>query len=218
MIIIICLLTIYYKQNFSKFYAKYVDAKFFYFNQLGDDFFYRKSIYNITTLIPILIISLVLSLSASYIVKDIYLSNYFTEHGISELFVWLILAFILMIYTYMRLWIFLILGKVFKLTNKIINIISFDFLRITIFLLLVNIIIFFIAYALVDFEFSQLLFEINRYLIVLYRSIYFYLRIRKLQYLNNFTLIAYIFISELFVSLVVLISGYDQLKFFILKS
>ncbi len=214
MIIIICLLTIYYKQNFFKFYAKYTDAKFFYFNQLGDDFFYRKSIYTITTVIPIVIISLVLSLSATYIEKDVYLSKYFGDYGISEFFTWLTLAFLLMIYTYIRLWIFLILGKIFKLKEKIIDIISFDFLRITIFFSFVNIIIFFLAYILVDFEFSQWLFEINRYLIVIYKSIYFYLRIRKTHYVNDFRLIIYILISELFISFMTLILGYDQLKSF----
>ena len=217
MIIIICLLTIYYKENFFKFYAKYTDAKFFYFNQLGDDFFYRKNIYSITTVIPIVIVSLVLSLSATYIVKDVYLSKYFGDYGFSELFTWLTLAFLLMIYTYIRLWIFLILGKIFKLTKRIIDIISFDFLRITIFFSFVNIIIFFLAYILVDFEFSQWLFEINRYLIVIYRSIYFYLRIKKIKYVNDFRLIIYILIAELFISFMTLIFGYDQLRSFYFK-
>ena len=60
MIFIICLLIIYYKTNFNKYYKKYVDGKFFYFSQLGDDFFYKKNIFSYATIIPILIIILVL--------------------------------------------------------------------------------------------------------------------------------------------------------------
>ena len=214
MIIIICLLTIYYKENFYKFYDKYTDANFFYFNQMGDDFFYKKNIYSITTIIPIVIISLVLSLSVTYIVKDVYLSSYFGQYGISEFFTWVILSFLICLYTYTRLWTFLILGKIFRLTKKIINIISFDFLRVTIFLSFFNIVIFFISYIIFDFEFSQKLFEINLYLIVIYRCIYFFFRIKKIQYVNDFRLIIYILIAELFMSFMTLIFGYDQLRSF----
>ena len=114
MIFIICLLIIYYKTNFNKYYKKYVDGKFFYFSQLGDDFFYKKSIFSYATIIPILIISLILSLSSSYIVKDIYLNSYFGDYSFSEISTWLIISLILFIYTYFRLFAFILVGKVFK--------------------------------------------------------------------------------------------------------
>ena len=218
MLIIICLLIIYYKENFYKFYKKYIDGNFFYFTQLGDDFFYRKSIYNITTVIPILFISLILSLVSTYILKDIYMAIDFEKYTILEFGIWLITSLIFFVYTYIRLYIFLIIGKLFRFTKNIINVFVFDFLRVTIFLLIINIFIFFIFYSTIDFQFAKYVFEINRYLIVIYRFIYFFLRVKKIQHINNFKLIIYLIITDLSISLITLIFDYDDLKNFIIKS
>ena len=214
MIFIICLLIIYYKINFHKYYKKYVDGKFFYFSQLGDDFFYKKSIFSYATIIPILIISLILSLASKYILKDIYLNSYFGEYNFSEISIWLIISLILFIYTYFRLFVFILVGRVFKFEVKILNVIVYDFLRITIFLSLINVFLFFLFYSFTDFEFSKKVFETNRFLIVIYRFFYYLLRIRKIKHINFFKLIFYLIITELFLSLITLLLGYDQLRDF----
>ena len=214
MILIICLLIIYYKENFNKYYRKYIDGKFFYVSQLGDDFFYKKSIFSYSTIIPILVISLILSLASSYIVEDIYLNGYFGGYGFSEISAWLIIAIILFIYTYIRLLAFIFIGRLFGFENKILKIIVFDFLRITIFLLLVNVFVFFLFYFVTDFEFSKKIFETNRYIIIFYRFLYFLVRIRKIKHINLFKIIFYLSITELFFSLITLLLGYDGLRFF----
>ena len=66
--------------------------------------------------------------------------------------------------------------------------------------------------------FAKSVFEINRYLIVIYRSIYFFLRVKKIQHINNFKLIIYLIITDLSISLITLIFDYDDLKNFIIKS
>ncbi len=214
MIFIICLLIIYYKTNFNKYYKKYVDGKFFYFSQLGDDFFYKKSILSYATIIPILIISLILSLASSYIVKDIYLNSYFGDYSFSEISTWLIISLILFIYTYLRLFAFILVGRVFKFEVKILNVIVYDFLRITIFLSSINVFLFFLFYSFTDFEFSKTVFETNRFIIVIFRFFYFFLRIKKIKHINLFKLTFYLTITELFLSLITLLLGYDQLRDF----
>ena len=214
MILIICLLVIYYKENYNKYYNKYINGKFFYFYQLGDDFFYKKSIYSYSTIIPILIISLILSLASSYIVKDIYLNSYFGEYSFSEISTWLIITLILFIYTYFRLFAFILVGSLFKFEVKTLNVIVYDFLRITIFLSLINVFLFFLFYSFTDFEFSKTVFETNRFIIVIFRFFYFFLRIRKIKHINLFKLTFYLIITELFLSLITLLLGYDQLRNF----
>jgi len=214
MIVIICLIIIYYKQNFNKYYKKYIDGKFFYLSQLGDDFFYKKNIFSYATIIPIIIISLILSLASSYIVKDIYLNSYFGGYSFSEISTWLIISLILFIYTYFRLFAFILVGRVFNFQLKILKVIVYDFLRITIFLSLINVFLFFIFYFLTDFEFSKKVFETNRFIIVIYRFFYFLFRIRKIKHLNLFKLTFYLIITELFLSLITLIIGYNQLRYF----
>ncbi len=214
MIFIICLLIIYYKTNFNKYYKKYVDGKFFYFSQLGDDFLYKKSILSYATIIPILIISLILSLASSYIVKDIYLNSYFGDYSFSEISTWLIISLILFIYTYFRLFAFILVGRVFKFEVKILNVIVYDFLRITIFLSLINVFLFFLFYSFTDFEFSKTVFETNRFIIVIFRFFYFFFRIKKIKHINLFKLTFYLTITELFLSLITLLLGYDQLRDF----
>ena len=214
MVVIICLLIIYYKENFNKYYRKYIDGKFFYVSQLGDDFFYKKSIYSYSTIIPIIIISLILSLASGYIVEDIYLNSYFGDYSFSEISSWLIVAIILFIYTYIRLWGFIFIGKLFGLENKILKVIVYDFLRITIFLLLVNVFVFSIFYFFYDFEFSKKIFETNRYIIIFYRFLYFLVRVRKIKHVSLIKIILYLSITELFFSLITLLLGYDSLRFF----
>jgi len=214
MVIIICLLIIYYKENFNKYYKKYIDGKFFYLSQLGDDFFYKKSIFSYATIIPIIIISLILSLASSYIVKDIYLNSYFGSYSFSEISTWLIISTLLIIYTYCRLFGFILIGKFFKFENKILMVVIYDFLRITIFLSLVNVFLFFLFYYITDFESAKKLFEINRFIIVIYRFFYFLIRIRKIKHINLFKLTIYLSITELFFSLLTLLEGYDQLRLF----
>ena len=125
----------------------------------------------------------------------------FEKNTILEFVIWLITSLIFFVYTYIRLYIFLIIGNVFFFTKNIIKVFVFDFLRVTIFLLVINIFIFFIFYSIIDFQIAKSVFEINRYLIVIYRSIYFFLRVKKIQHINNFKLIIYLIITDLSISL-----------------
>ena len=78
---------------------------------------------------------------------------------------------------------------------------SHFFLRITIFLSLINVFLFFLFYSFTDFEFSKKVFETNRFIIVIFRFFYFFLRIRKIKHLNLFKLTFYLIITELFFDL-----------------
>ena len=53
-----------------------------------------------------------------------------------------------------------------------------------------------------------------RFLIVIYRFFYYLLRIRKIKHINFFKLTFYLIITELFLSLITLLLGYDQLRDF----
>ena len=191
----------YYKLRYPRFYKKYTEGKFLFFSTLGDEFFYSKQIYSYSIILPILFLSLVLSLVFISTVNNIYLDNYLGIYLFSEFINWLMITVVLFFYFYLRISLFFVLGILLRLPYKLIKVLAHDFLKITIYCSVLNLAISYLILLIIDFESVKLIFEIISIIMIVYRVYYLYRKAKQLSTINNIKLIIYLLFVDFLISI-----------------
>jgi len=216
-ILLIAFIFTYYKTNYSFFFKKYFYLRQILNTSYREDFLYRSSLLSASNLIPLIIYSLVLSFFYVY-VFEIDLSNpLFTKFQFSTLVDWIIIFFIHLAFIFLRIF---IIKLFFLFTNENYSfkiIFLLNFIRITIYFSILNVIISYSVYQFFSYEVAYSLFVILKVIIIIIRPIILFFGTNKFHNLATKNFVIFIFFVDFLTSVLFFNTFlfFDFLEFFI---
>ena len=170
-VFIISVFLCYYKINAPFFFKKYFNLKHIIYLGNKEDFFYRSSISSFSNIFPLVIYSLILSFFSVFIITDSQNLLIKSIGSWSILEQWIALSFFLLIFFYFRIFLILATFLLFDLTNKYKKIYLLNFIRVTINISFINMVITFLVYEIFSFDAGLSVFIFLKMLLLILRPI-----------------------------------------------
>ena len=213
---IILLLIAHYKSNYSLFFKRYFNPRHIIYLGNKEDYFYRSDLFSFSNIMPLFIFSLILSFftinvfedSDNQIIKELY--------GFSLFEKWTIFSVILFVFMVLRIFWIIFLFYFIKKMEKVKKIFLLTFVRVTISLSLINILISFILYEFISFDVAYPIFIFLKGIVVFLRPFILFSFLNKMFIDIKRQLLILIFFGDLLPSLILfdpikIISGIDYI-------
>ncbi len=205
---IILLLIAYYKANYPLFFKRYFNPKHIIYLGNKEDYFYRSDLFSFSNFIPVVIFSLIISFftinvfedSDNQIINELYAFSLFQK--------WIIFSIILFAFMIFRIIWLILLFYFIKRSEKVKKIFLLTFVRITISLSLINILISFILYEFISFEVAYPIFIFLKGLVVFLRPFILFGFLNKIYVDFKRELLIVILIGDLLPSIIL----FDPIK------
>ena len=207
-VFLILLLIAHYKSNYSLFFKRYFNPSHIIYLGNKEDYFYRSDFFSFSNIMPLFIYSLILSFftinvfedSDNQIIKQLYEFSIFQK--------WTIFSIILFVFMVLRIFWIIFLFNFIKKMEKVKKIFLLTFIRVTISLSLINILISFILYEFVSFEVAYPIFIFLKGLVVLLRPFILFGFLNKIFVDLKRQLLILIFFGDLLPSIIL----FDPIK------
>ncbi len=173
-VFIISLFLCYYKVNSPFFFKKYFNLRHIIYLGNKEDFFYRSSLYSFQNIFPLVIYSLIISFFSIFIITDSQNIIIKSINNWSILEQWVTLSFLLLIFFCFRLFLILAIFLLFDFTNKYKQIYLINFIRVTINISFINMLISYLAYVVFSFDMGFSVFIFMKMLLVISRPVILY--------------------------------------------
>ena len=199
-VLLIIFIFTYYKTNYPFFFKKYFYLRQILNTSYTEDFFYRSSLISFSNLIPLIIYSLVLSFSYVYVFEIAVSSTLFTKFQFISLVDWLIVFFMHLVFILLRIFIIKLFFLFTSETHSFKMIFLLNFIRITIYFSILNVIISYFVFQFFSYEVGFSFFIILKTIIIIIRPIILFYGTNKFHNLSTLNFVLFIFIVDFLAS------------------
>tara|TARA_B110000438_G_scaffold108061_1_gene106139 strand:+ start:22215 stop:23012 length:798 start_codon:yes stop_codon:yes gene_type:complete len=200
-VLLIIFIFTYYKTNYPFFFKKYFYLRQILNTSYTEDFLYRSSLISFSNLIPIIIYSLVLSFSYVYVFEIAVSRTLFDQLQFSILLDWTIVFILHLIFIFLRIFIIKLFFLFTRETQSFKIIFLLNFIRITIYFSISNVVISYFVYQFFSYEAAFSLFVILKTIIIIIRPFILFFGTNKFNNLSTQNFVLFIFVADFLISL-----------------
>lgn len=175
---IISILISYYKLNYPLFFKKYFNLKSIIYLGNQEDFFFRSEFFSFGNLIPLILYAIIISFFSVFIFEDGNAVLIDSADNFSLFQKWIIFSFPFLGLIILRVLLILITLRFFSLSIKFKKIYLLNFLRLTIFLSILNVFTSYLIYEVSSFDLAFNFLSTFKLIIIFLRPfvLYFYFK------------------------------------------
>ena len=208
-IVIISFLLIYYKNRSPFFFKKYFNPNYIIYMGNQEDFFYRNSLLSFQNIFPIFLYSVVMSFFFSFIITDSKNIIFRVFDNIYFLRLWFFLSIFIFLFYYTRILIIYLFLLFNKFSNKFNKIYVINFIRLTLNISLIAILINLLSYLLLSFDLAFSIFIISKTILIILRPLMLYIFSIKVLSGKKVKVIFLILLSDVVPSIIFFDSLYN---------
>ncbi len=175
---IISILISYYKLNYPLFFKKYFNLKSIIYLGNQEDFFFRSEFFSFGNLIPLILYAIIISFFSVFIFEDGNSVLIDSADNFSLFQKWILFSFPFLGLIILRVLLILITLRFFSLSIKFKKIYLLNFLRLTIFLSILNVFTSYLIYEVSSFDLAFNFLSTFKLIIIFLRPLvlYFYFK------------------------------------------
>jgi len=175
---IISILISYYKLNYPLFFKKYFNIKSIIYLGNQEDFFFRSEFFSFGNLIPLILYAIIISFFSVFIFEDGNSVLIDSADNFSLFQKWILFSFPFLGLIILRVLLILITLRFFSLSIKFKKIYLLNFLRLTIFLSILNVFTSYLIYEVSSFDLAFNFLSTFKLIIIFLRPLvlYFYFK------------------------------------------
>ena len=175
---IISILISYYKLNYPLFFKKYFNVKSIIYLGNQEDFFFRSEFFSFGNLIPLILYAIIISFFSVFIFEDGNSVLIDSADNFSLFQKWILFSFPFLGLIILRVLLILITLRFFSLSIKFKKIYLLNFLRLTIFLSILNVFTSYLIYEVSSFDLAFNFLSTFKLIIIFLRPLvlYFYFK------------------------------------------